>query len=43
MRYFKPLNINQVTELTWLCFDLCLIVTDRLRKNTGIFGDAYKG
>jgi hypothetical protein len=24
MRYFKPLIINQVTKLTWLCFDLCL-------------------
>ncbi len=21
--YFKPLIINPVTELTWLCFDLC--------------------
>jgi hypothetical protein len=24
MRYFKPLIINQVNELTWLCYDLCL-------------------
>ena len=30
--YFKPLIINQVTELTWLCYDLCLFVTDRLQK-----------
>jgi hypothetical protein len=25
MRYFKPLIINNVTELTWLCYDLCLL------------------
>jgi len=43
MRYFKPLIINQVTELTWLCYDLCLFVTDRLQKNKGIFADAYQG
>jgi len=30
MRYFRPLIINQVTELTFLCYDLCLFVTDRL-------------
>ncbi len=23
--YFKPLIISQVTELTWLCYDLCLL------------------
>jgi len=30
--YFKPLIINQVTELTWLCYDLWMFVTDRVRK-----------
>ena len=40
--FFKPLIINKVNELTWLCYDLCLFVTDRLcKKNTGYFADAY--
>jgi len=30
--YSKLLIINQVTELTWLCYDLRMFVTDRLRK-----------
>jgi hypothetical protein len=25
VRYSKPLIIIQVTELTWLCYDLCLL------------------
>jgi hypothetical protein len=42
--YFKPPIVNQVTELTWLCYDFCLFVTDRFRKKkTGYFADAYKG
>jgi hypothetical protein len=26
MRYFKPLIINQVHKLTWLCFDSCFFL-----------------
>jgi hypothetical protein len=37
VRYFQHLIINQVTELTWLCYDLCLfcyiIITHRLVVN----------
>jgi hypothetical protein len=39
--YSKPLIINQVTELTWLCYDLCLFVTEGYEKDTGYFADAY--
>jgi len=27
-----PLIINQVTELTWLCYDLCLFFTEGYEK-----------
>ncbi len=30
--YSKPLILKQVTELTWLCYELWMSVTDRLRK-----------
>jgi len=32
MRYFNPLIINQVTELTWLCYDLCLLCYCEMTK-----------
>jgi hypothetical protein len=43
MRYFNPLIIIQVMELTWLCYDLCLLcylLNDE--KNTGYFADAHQ-
>jgi hypothetical protein len=32
LRYFKPLNIIQVTELTFLWYDLCLMWYRKMTK-----------
>jgi hypothetical protein len=43
VRYFKPLIIIQVTELTLLWYDLCLMWYRKMTKKiTGILVDAYQ-
>jgi len=43
MSYFKPLIINQVTELTWLTMTCVCLLQVGFEKNSCFFADAYQG